>query len=212
MDGAEAKAVPYLAEAAGDALEHFAYREAVKLLDDLNQKARALPSPAASDLRARWEALRCEAYVKLGDRDRSLAALVRSLSLDGVEVPARLSATAGEIAVEVGRQVVRRTRAKPVVADDPQERDRLASLARRLYRVTELAWFRQDLALMTWSTWCGLNVAERAGDCEGHAQLSGGAACLSVGLLGMNAAAGRGTTRAPWRWSSDWEARRRART
>jgi class 3 adenylate cyclase/tetratricopeptide (TPR) repeat protein len=188
VEGAEAKAVPYLAEAAKDALEHFAYREAVKLLGDLDQKARSLAAPVASDVRARWEALRCDAYVKLGDRDRSLAALVQSLSLDGVEVPARPAATAGEIAREVGRQVVRRARARSVVEGDPRERERFASLARRLYRVTELAWFRQDLGLMTWSTWCGLNVGERAGDSEGHAQLCG-AACLSVGFLGMHSAA-----------------------
>jgi len=188
VEGAEARAVPYLAVAAKDALDHFAYREAVQLFEDLDHKARALDPPVAADLRARWEAWRCEAYVKLGDRSRSLAALVRSLSLDGVEVPTRAGATAGEIAREVGRQVGRRAWAKPVVAGDPLARERFASLAQRLYRVTELAWFRQDLGLMTWSTWRGLNIAELAGDSEGHAVLCG-AVCLSVGFLGLRSAA-----------------------
>jgi class 3 adenylate cyclase/tetratricopeptide (TPR) repeat protein len=166
--GRPAKAVPCL-EAFGDqALREGAYVEAARAFERAAALARDGGVEVDDDRRAHWEHQLGEALLGIGRLAESRAALERAVALLGFRVPGGGAALAGDLALGLGRQLVRRLAARPRGPNAGTDETspavaRHRKAARAALRIIETCFFLAGPLETTAAALRALDIAEAAG-------------------------------------------------
>ncbi len=179
-----ATAVGYLERAGEQALAQHANREAIGFLEDAlalrGDGPLAIPAPRL----ARWRWRLGLAYLGRSDSARSRTALLASLRDLGRPLPDGTARLALSAVGQLLRQVWHRAAGPPRRAREPERHERLFQAADIHHRLTEIAYFENDLAALVCNTLHTLNLADATGDDGQLARAYGsvGVACGTTGL------------------------------
>lgn len=200
--GVHERAIVYLAEAGEHALATGAYQEAIRLLTqalelDAQRGAALAPSTTSSrpvPERASWERLLGEAYLGLGDLQRSRRHLEQALTLMGRPVPGTSVRFAASVAGQLVMQGLHRCWPGRFVGRAAKRRRAASSMlleATRAYeRLSEVYYFAHEKRLALSAATHALNLAESLGPSPELARCYANL-CLASGILSLHALAER---------------------
>jgi class 3 adenylate cyclase len=156
-------ALGYLERASEQAAESHANSEVVRFMSD----ALALEARAAlhSDPRRRslFEFRLAEGLLKLSRYNESLGHFLSSLRLLGRAVPVGKGRLALAVVCELAVQVLHRLCPWPLAVRGEELKSELLQVSHAHQRIAEIGYWKHDFATLIHSTFCSLNVAERAG-------------------------------------------------
>lgn len=161
--GNAAKEMEYLEKAGERAARAYAHKEAVEFFTRVSELGSEKDAPRDRRRQANWEQRLGEAYLGMGKIPESRMYLMRALANLDRPVPVKKWRLTAGILRELLRQVAHRIYPAIFIGRSRKARPILLQTVRTYDYITEIGYLSQEKILALYTTFCSLNIAERAG-------------------------------------------------